>query len=109
MLAGLAARALPYIVKALPSLLTGLASGLVSGAVEKAVGGNGVFIQKGKHCYQAHPVEGKGLFLSPHTHHLSSVGDGLFFKHGDNIYDGKGLVLGPNSPFKNIPILGWIL
>ena len=73
------------------------------------ISGNGVFIQKGRHCYQAHPVEGKGLFLSPHTHHLSSVGDGLFFKHGDNIYDGKGLVLGPNSPFKNIPILGWIL
>ena len=25
------------------------------------------------------------------------------------LYDGRGLILGPNSPFKNIPILGMIL
>ena len=25
------------------------------------------------------------------------------------LYDGKGLLLGPNSPFANIPILGAIL
>ena len=24
------------------------------------------------------------------------------------LYDGRGLILGPNSPFKNIPILGII-
>ena len=36
-------------------------------------------------------------------------GDGLFLKHGSNIYDGRGLLLGKNSPFKNIPILGLLL
>ena len=25
------------------------------------------------------------------------------------LYDGRGLIWGPNSPFKNIPILGTIL
>ena len=29
-------------------------------------------------------------------------------KQGE-LYDGRGLILGPNSPFKNIPILGMIL
>jgi len=30
-----------------------------------------------------------------------------FFTFNDEIqYDGKGLLLGPNSPFNNIPILG---
>ena len=104
MLAGLAARALP-------SLLTGLASGALSGAVEKAISGNGIYIQKGKHCYRADPVEGDGLFLSPHRHPISTtpVNDGLWVKHGDNIYDGKGLLFGSKSPFKKIPILRWIL
>ena len=114
-LAGLAARVLP-------TLLTGLASGLVSGLIERAVtkkkkrGGDGIYIRKGKHCYRANPVKGDGLFLS--RHHggghggggvPTSLGDGLFLRHGRNVYDGKGLILGRNSPFKNIPILGWLL
>ena len=104
MLAALAARALP-------SLLTGLASGLISGAVEKAVSGNGVYIKKGKHCYRADPVEGNGLFLSrqPRRTLPVSLGDGLFVRHGRDVHDGKGLLFGSNSQFKNIPILGWIL
>ena len=101
-LAGLAARALP-------SMLGGLAASLLSGAVGKASkSGDGVYIQKEGHCYQAHPVEGNGLFLTPHGRSIAS-GDGLFLKQGHNIYDGEGLLFGSNSPFKNIPILGWIL
>ena len=34
---------------------------------------------------------------------------GLYLKQGGKLYDGKGLLLGPNSPFANIPILGAIL
>lgn len=103
LLAGLAVRALPY-------LLGGLVSGAASSAVKRVMSrGDGVFIQKGNHCYQAHPVEGNGLFLSPHGRRLAAVGDGLFLKHGNNVESGEGLILGKNSPFKNIPILGWIL
>ena len=36
-------------------------------------------------------------------------GDGLFLKHGADISDGAGLLMGKNSPFKNIPVLGWLL
>ena len=40
----------------------------------------------------------------------SSVeGDGLFLKHGADISDGAGLLMGKNNPFKNIPVLGWLL
>jgi len=35
--------------------------------------------------------------------------NGLYFRKEGKIYDGKGLLLGPQSPFKNIPILGMIL
>ena len=99
-LAGLAGRALPTV-------LAGLSSGLLSGLVEKAVKGDGLYLQKSGHCYKVDPVKGDGLFLSPH--HAISHGDGLFLKHGGDIYDGKGLLLGDDSPFKNIPILGLIL
>ena len=110
MLAGLAARALP-------TLLTGLASGVLSGVVENAItskkssktNGNGVYIQKGKHCYRADPVEGDGLFLSRATHRYPRHTDGIYVQDGPNVHDGKGILFGKNSPFRNIPILGWLL
>ena len=47
--------------------------------------------------------ESDGLYLAPHP------GNGLFLKHGEDISDGAGLVMGKNGPFKNIPVLGWLL
>ena len=101
LLAGLAARVLPTIFK-------GLASGLISGGIYKAITGNGLFIKKGKHCYRADPVQGDGLYLSRYSGN-GFKGDGLFLKHGRNIVNGEGLVFGKDSPFRDIPILGWIL
>lgn len=104
LLAGLAARVLP-------TLLGGLATGVVSGAIEKAMskGGDGLYLHKQGHCYQIQKTEGDGLFLRPHQPLHEISGDGIFLRHGSNIYDGSGIILGKNSPFKNIPILGWIL
>ena len=45
--------------------------------------------------------------LAPHPHLVG--GDGLFVKHGNDISDGAGLLMGKNSLFKNIPVLGWLL
>ena len=45
-----------------------------------------------------------GLYLVPHPRFVE--GDGLFLKHGNDISDGAGLLMGKNSPFKNIPVLG---
>ena len=112
--------------KVLPTLLGGLATGLISGGIEKAVSGRGVgdglylhksdrstngdglYLHKSGHSVKIIPIRGKGLHLIPKK--LNGVrGDGLFLKHGSNIYDGRGLLLGKNSPFKNIPILGLLL
>ena len=80
----------------------------VSGAVEKAVG-SGLFLHKNGRSYRVQSTKCDGLYLSPHRTPTGVHGDGLYLKHGNNIYDGRGLILGKNSPFKNIPILGWIL
>ena len=105
MLSGLAA-------KALPTLLSGLASGLVSGAVKRVVAkGDGLYLHKSGHCVKVEPVKGNGLYLTPHRGAgLPGLhGDGLYLKRGSTIQEGSGLILGPNSPFKNIPILNLLL
>ena len=101
----------------LPTLLGGVATGLISGGIEKAISGsglhdrrsgNGLYLHKSGHCVKIIPIHGRGLQLVPKK--LRGVnGDGLYLKHGANIYDGRGLLLGKNSPFKNVPILGLIL
>ena len=112
MLAGLAARILP-------SLLSGLATGVVSGAVEKAITssgsskkdstGDGLFLHKNGQSCRVQQADGNGLYLSSHKRLEDVTGDGLFLRYGRNIYEGDGLLLGPNSPFKNIPLLNLIL
>ena len=109
LLAGLAARALPMLARTvLPALGVGALSGLASSGVQKAMG-TGLYFKKGGLIARVE-TDGRGLYLSPYKGRgLNSYGDGLYFKQGGNIYDGKGLLLGPNSPFCKIPILGAIL
>ena len=109
LLAGLAARALPMIAKTvLPALGVGALSGLASSGVQKAMG-NGLYLKKGGLVSQVE-TDGEGLYLKPYKGKaLKGYGEGLYLKQGGKLYDGKGLLLGPNSPFGNIPILGAIL
>ena len=109
LLAGLAARALPMLAKTvLPTLGVGALSGLASTGIQKAMG-SGLYLKKGGLVSQVE-TDGHGLYLKPHKGKgLKSYGDGLYLKQGGKLYDGKGLLLGPNSPFANIPILGAIL
>ena len=97
--------------KALRSLAKGLASGFVSGASNEVLGksGDGLYLFKRGHCIRVDPVKGNGLYLRSHTSGDGVLGDGLCLKRGNSIHNGEGLILGQNSPFKNIPILGWIL
>ena len=111
-LAPLLARAIPLAARVLPTLLSGLATGLLSGGVHKAISGNGangdgLYLYKHGKCYRVQKLKGNCLYLAPHP--PSVEGDGLFLKHGSDISDGAGLLMGKNSPFKNIPILGWLL
>ena len=55
-------------------------------------------------------TDGEGLYLGPTSGKgFETVGNGLYLMKQGGLYDGRGLILGPNSPFKNIPILGMIL
>ena len=109
LLAGLAARALPMVAKTvLPALGVGALSGLASSGVQKAMG-NGLYLKKGGLVSQVE-TDGEGLYLKPYKGKaLKGYGEGLYLKQGGKLYDGKGLLLGPNSPFGNIPILGALL
>ena len=108
-LAGLATKALPHLLK---GLVGGLASGHPSSTIKKVVGGDGLYLHKSGYCVKVEPGKGNGLYLTPHRGGslLPGVyGDGLYLKRGSTIQDGSGLILGPNSPFKNIPILNLLL
>ena len=109
LLAGLAARALPMVAKTvIPALGVGALSGFASSGVQKAMG-SGLYLKKGG-CVSQVETDGHGLYLKPYKGKgLQSYGNGLYSKEGGKLYDGKGPLLGPNSPFANIPILGAIL
>lgn len=112
MLAGLAARALPFLATAaktvLPHLGLGALSGLANAGVQKVLG-NGLYLKKGG-CVCRVETDGRGLYLDPvDGEGLSLFGDGLYLSQHGNVTDGKGLLLGPNSPFKHIPLLGLLL
>ena len=109
LLAGLATRASPMIAKTvLPVLGVGALSGFASSGVQKAMR-SGLYLKKGGLVSQVE-TDGHGLYLKLYEGKgLQSYGDGLYLKRGGKFYDGKGLLLGPASPFVNIPILGAIL
>ena len=105
-LASLASRALPALAK---GVVTGLISG-VGKEIGSGGGGDGLYLFKRGNCIKVDPVKGNGLYLRSHHSGNSIKGDGLYIKRGDSLESvGNGLILGKNSPFKNIPILGWIL
>ena len=107
------ARALPFVARALPTILSGLTTCLLSGGINKAISGSGdaagdgLYLHKHGKCYRVQKCKGNCLYLAPHPRFVED--DGLFLKHGEDISDGAGLLMGKNSPFKNIPVLGWLL
>ena len=107
MLASLAARAIPLAARVLPTLLSGLTTGLLSGGINKAISGSsgavgdGLYLHKHDKCYRIQKCKGNSLYLTPHPRFVG--GD------GNDISDGAGLLMGKNCPFKNIPVLGWLL
>ena len=91
--------------RALTTILTGLLSGGINRAISGS--GDGLYLHKRDKCSRVQKCNGDGLYLAPYPRF--GEGDGLFLKRGNNIIDGAGLLIGKNSPFKNIPDLGWIL
>ena len=86
----------------LPALGLGTLSGLASTDVQKLIG-NGLNLKKGGSACKIE-TDGKGLYLGPTSGKgFENVGNGLYLMKQGGLYD-SGLILGPNSPFKNIPI-----
>ena len=113
MSAGLAAKALPFLTTTvLPTLVTGALSGVGSALAQKATNnamGNGLYLKKGSNIARVE-TDGQGLYLKPYKGSgLGMVGDGLYLKQGGQVINGHGLLRGPKSSFKNIPVLGWLL
>ena len=101
MLASLVVRAIPLASRALPTILAGLTTGLLSGGINKAISGDGAYLPKHDKCYRVQKCKGDGLSLATHSRFVE--GDGLFLKPGNDITDHDDLLMGKNSPFKNIP------
>ena len=92
----------------LPALGVGALSGLANTGVQK-LNGNGLYLKKGSGvCWIE--TDGDGLYHGPASSKgFETVGNGLYLMKQGGLHDGRGLILDPNSPFKNIPILGMIL
>ena len=92
----------------LPALEVGVWSGLANTGVEKLIG-NGLYIKKGTGVCRIE-TDWERLYLEQISGKgYETVENGLYLMKQCGLYDGRGLILGPNSQFKNIPILGMIL
>jgi len=86
LLAGLAAKALPFLAKSvLPTLATGALSGVGSASAQKATNkamDYGLYLKKGSNIASVE-TDGQGLYLKPYKGSgLSKVGDGLYLNQG---------------------------
>ena len=87
--------------KVLPPLLVGLLTDVLSRVIEKAITGNGLFLGSVESTTRI-DFEGEGMtFTAVEDDDIN----GLYLKHDGQIYRGEGLILGKNSPSRNIPIL----
>ena len=69
-----------------------------------------MYLRKDGKCYDLKKTTNGAMQISPRPKLTGVYADGLYLRRpGSGIFGGEGLILGRNSPFKNIPILGWIL
>ena len=91
---------IPFLTETvLPVLALGALSRLVSTRVQKLVG-NGLYLKKGSGVCLIE-TDGEGLYLGPAcSKGFKTLGNGLYLMKQGGLYDGRGLILGPNSPLK---------
>ena len=85
------------MLSAATRFLPAILAGLVAGTAGEEVEGNGMFLGKRDHMYQIqHAGEGLKIKEVPHCH-IS----GFYVKHGDDIYQGEGIL---HDLFGKIPL-----
>jgi hypothetical protein len=115
-LAALIPAAIAALKFAAVPLATGALAGLGGVAAKKIAGngvgrpvGNGLYLKRGG-CVCQIETDGKGLYLGPaNGSGFQSSGDGLYLKRQGGVLEGSGMLLGKNSPYKNIPFLKMLL
>ena len=91
-----------------PALGVGDLSGRSSTEVQKLIE-NELYLKKGSGVCRTE-TDGEGLYLGPTKGKgFGTVRNDLYLMKQGGLYDVRGLILGTNSPFKNILILGMIL
>ena len=100
---------IPFLTETvLPTLGVCALSGIARTGVPKLIG-NGLYLKNGGSVCRIE-TDGEGLYLGPTSGKgFETVENGLYLMKQGGLYDGRGLILGLNSPFKNISILGMIL
>ena len=92
----------------LPALGVEALCDLVSSGVKKTCWWR-IIPQKGGHVCEVETYDHRLLLEPVSGRPFVMYGDALYLRKQGKMYDGKGLLLGPNSTFKNIPILGKLL
>ena len=80
--------------------------------VDAITDGDGIkmYLRKSGKCYNLKKTKDGGMHISSRPKLTSVYADGLYLRRpNSNIRRGEGLILGKNSPFKNVPLLGLIL
>ena len=91
-----------------PAVGVGALSGLASARVQKLIG-NGLYLKKGGRVCRI-KTDRERLFLEPASgKRFKTVGNGLYLMKQGGLYDGRGLILGPNCPFTSFLIPALIL
>ena len=70
--------------------------------------GGCLYVHKNGLCCSVHKL-GEGLYLSPRSPVVLGAGDWLYVKTGSTVYNGHGLLIGPNNICKKNPILKVLL
>ena len=96
---------IPFLTETvLTALGVGALSGLARTGVQKLIG-NGLYLKKGSGAFRIE-TGGEALYLGiVNGGEFENVVNSLYLMKQGRLYDGRGLILGPNSPFKNIPVL----
>ena len=96
---------IPYLTgTVVPALGVGALSGPAGSGVKKLIG-NGLYLKNGGRLCHIETDE-SGLYLGHASGKgFETVGNSLYMMKRGGLYDGRGLIVGPNSPFKKSPFL----